>query len=219
MRTIRTKIYKFEELTKDAQQIAIENYRNNYLNNDFIYDDAYNTVKAFNAAFGTKEGSRSWLDINTNHIEDYILELSGFRLQKYLINNFGNTLFKNKYLKHGATVKNRKPFHPMQQQSILNSGPNKGKFMISYYSNLKKDNLCVLTGVCYDEDILQPIYNFLQKRDFSNCTINFYHLLNNCFESLKKSIENEVDFRNLDECIEEEILENYYEFTKDGKQF
>lgn len=33
MRTIRTKIYKFNELSNDAKQVAIENYRNQ--DNDF----------------------------------------------------------------------------------------------------------------------------------------------------------------------------------------
>lgn len=35
----------------------------------------------------------------------------------------------------------------------------------------------------------------------------------------KKSIENEIDYRNTDEAIIEDIQENDYEYTKDGNQF
>ena len=98
MRTIRTKVYSFNELSNEAQQTAIKKFRNNGVNTDFIYDDAYNSVKAFNEVFGTREGSCSWLDVYTYHIDDNILELKGFRLQKYLWNNYYNALFKPKFL-------------------------------------------------------------------------------------------------------------------------
>ena len=218
MKTIEIQIFKFDELSEGSKNVAIENFRNDNLDHDFIYDDAHKSVEAFNAAFGTKEGSRSWLDVSTRHIEDAILELNGFRLQKYLTNNFGVTFLKNKYLKHGQLSDTKKPFHRMmKQREITNNCPNKGKFSISYYSNLKKESSCNLTGVCYDDDLLQPIYEFLQKRDFSNCTIDFKSLLNDCFQSLKKSIENEVDYRNTDESIIEEIKANDYDFTENGK--
>jgi hypothetical protein len=216
MRTVRTKVYEFEELSETAKQTAIEKERNNVYT-DFIYDEAYKTVKAFNSVFKIQEGNRSWLDANFTNIDEDVQELKGFRLQKYIWNNFGNDIFKPKYLKHGELTDKRKPYHAMQKQrEITNNCPNKGKFYISYYSNIQKENSCVLTGVCYDQDILDPIYNFLEKRDFSNCTINFYHLINNCFEALKKSIESEVDYQNSDEAIIENLISNDYEFTKDG---
>lgn len=208
MRTVRTKIYKFEELKKDAQQIAIDHYRNNYLNNDFIYDDAYNTVKEFNSVFNTEEGRNSWLDVYTDHINDEILELKGFRLQKYIWNNYKNQLFKGKYYslwsKKDISYKYHKEGYPVLKVR---------------YSKVLKQSSCVLTGMCYDDDMLQPIYDFLEKRDFSNCTITFYHLLNDCFDELRKSIENEIDYRNTDDAIIEEIKANDYEFTENGNIF
>jgi len=208
MRTVRTKIYKFEELKKESQQIAIDHYRNNYLNNDFIYDDAYDTVKEFNSVFNTKEGRNSWLDVYTNHINDEILELKGFRLQKYIWNNYKNQLFKGKYYslwsKKDISYKYHKEGYPVLKVR---------------YSKVLKQSSCVLTGMCYDDDMLQPIYDFLEKRDFSNCTITFYHLLNDCFDELRKSIENEIDYRNTDDAIIEEIEANDYEFTESGKLY
>jgi hypothetical protein len=220
MKTIEISLYKFDELSEAAQQIAINNEREN-VDVDYIYDDAYNTVKAFNNIFGTSEGRNSWLDVDTSNFDDAILELKGFRLQKYLWNNFKDTLYKRKYLKHGELAAAKKPFHKMKKQTeITNNCPNKGKISVSYYSNIQKESKnCNLTGVCYDEDILDPIYDFLAKRDFSNCTIDFESLINDCFYELKKSIEDEVEYRNSDEAISEDLSENDQDYTKSGKLY
>lgn len=97
MRTIRIKLYKFDELSKDAQKKAIDNFRNNSVDTSFIYDDAHNTVKAFNDVFGTNTGLNSWLDCSCSNIDNNLLELKGLRLRTYIINNFWNSLFKGKY--------------------------------------------------------------------------------------------------------------------------
>lgn len=218
MRTVRTKIYKFEELTKEAQQKAIESYRNNGLSFDFIYSDAELTVNAFCNAFKVKSGSHSWLDCNTSYIDDDILNLSGLRLRKYILNNFGYILFKPKYLKSGGMNDDFKPFHPMRKQTTINTGPNKGKILVSYYSNIfKVAQNCNLTGMCYDDDMMQPIYDFLNLRSFDST--NFEDLLNSCFDAMRKTLKDEEDYMYTDEYIIEEINSNDYEFTKDGKQF
>ena len=213
MRTVRTKVYSFNELSNEAQQTAIEKFRNNGIETDFIYDDAEKTVEAFNSLFGTSSGRDSWLDVNTNNFDDDVLNLKGFRLQKYLWNNYGYSLFIGKY--YGNLVKTFKDgsIIPISKEHPA------GLRHVKRNSNVLKENSCVLTGMCYDNDLLQPIYEFLQKRDFSNCSTTFYDLLNECFYSLKKSIENEIDYRNTDEAIIEDIQENDYEFTKDGNQF
>jgi len=218
MRTIRTKIYQFDELNDGAKQKAINKYREND-NYDFIYSDAENTVKAFCDAFNVKTGSHSWLDCNTSKIDDAILELTGLRLRKYLLNNFGATLYKRKYLKNGQLSDAKKPFHRMMKQTeITNNCPNKGKFSISYYSNIFVEaNNCNLTGMCYDCDMMQPIYDFLELRIFDST--NFDDLLNSCFDAMRETIENEIDYRNTDEAVIEEIEANNYEFTENGNIF
>jgi hypothetical protein len=207
MRTVRTKVYSFEELSEEAKQVAINHQRNNVETN-FIYDESYKTVKAFIELFNLKEGNRSWLDANFTNVESDIQNLKGFRLQKYLWNNFGHGLFKSKYYslwsKKDITYEFYEDGYPVLK---------------SRYSKVFKDNSCVLTGMCYDESILQPVYEFLLKRDFSNCTINFYRLINDCFNKLEEAIESEIDYRNSDEAIEEDLLESDNEYTKSGNIF
>jgi hypothetical protein len=218
MRTIRTRIYKFEELNKEAQEIAIENYRNNNLTFDFIYSDAESTVNAFCDAFGVKSGSMSWLDCNTSNIDDDILQLTGLRLRKYILNNFGDTLYKRKYLKIGSNSKTLKPFHRMRKQTEIKNGSNKGLFYSVYYSNIcKVAKNCNLTGMCYDDDMMEPIYDFLELRTFGST--NFEYLLKECFDAMRSTLQKEEDYMYTDEYISEEIEANDYEFTEEGKIF
>lgn len=205
MKTIEIKLYKFDELSEAAQQKAINNEREN-LDHQFIYDDAYSTVKEFNLLFDTEEGRNSWLDCRTENIKDEVLDLKGFRLQKYIWNNYKNQLFKGKY--YSLWSKKEKSYkHYKEGYPVLKSRRSK----------VLKDYSCVLTGMCYDNDILSPIYDFLEKRDFANCSTNFQELLNGCFYEIKKTIENEIEYRESDEAIKEEIQDQDQDFTENGK--
>jgi hypothetical protein len=207
MRTIRTKVYFFNELSEEAKQTAINKQRPN-VDTDYIYDEAHETVKAFNELFNLSEHPNNWLNANAGNIENDVLKLRGVRLQKYLWNNFKNGLFKGKYYslwsKKDVSYKHYKDGYPVLK---------------SRYSKVIKENCCVLTGMCYDNDMLEPIYSFLLKRDFSNCTTNFCKLLNDCFNSLKNTIENEIEYKESDAGVTEEIMSNEYEFTKNGNRF
>lgn len=215
MRTIRTKIYQFNELNDDAKNLAIENYRNNNLTFDFIYSDAEKTVNAFNNVFGIRSGRNSWLDFNASNIDDSILELKGLRLHKYIVNNYFKDLFKRKF--YNSFGDNKKVYHPCVKINLYNM--EKGARVNSsnfYYSRIQFVDSCVLTGMCYDDDILQPIYNFLK---FPNENTNFEELINECFNAMRKTLNDEESHMNTDQYITEEIEANEYEFTKDGKQF
>jgi hypothetical protein len=219
MKTIRIKIYEFNELSEAAKQTAIENYKNNNLSFDFIYSDAENTVEAFCDAFNVKTGRNSWLDCNTSNIEDNILNLTGLRLRKYLLNNFGSILYKRKYLKTGENLDSRPTkYHRMQKITEIQRGLDKGKFYITYYSNLfVVSNDCNLTGMCYDNDMMGPMYDFLELRTFDST--NFEDLLNSCFYEMKRTLENEEEYMYSDEYISEEIENNDWQFTENGQIF
>jgi hypothetical protein len=218
MRTIRTKIYLFSELNSAAKEVALENYRNNNLDFDFIYSDAENTVKAFCESFNVKTGLNSWLDCCTSHIDDEILNLTGLRLRKYLLNNFGSTLYKRKYLKSFFSETEPKKWHPLRSyKPTFSRNENKKGFWITYTSKMFLESCCNLTGICYDDNMLKPVYDFLELRSFDDT--NFEDLLNACFDAMKETIEKEREYFQSDEYIIEQITENCLEFTKDGKEF
>lgn len=211
MRTVRTKVYKFGELSKLAKEKAISEYRATNIDLSSFYDEAYESVKEFHKIFGTKEGSRSWLDPISGHIDDNILQLKGLRLQKYIWNNFKTGLYKGKYFSLWSKTETTYEHHP-EGYPVLKSR----------YSKVILSNSCVLTGVSYDNSLLQPIYDFLEnyrlKADYYSY-MDFETLINDCFESLDKSLQTEEEYRNSDEAIIEDIETNEYEFTKDGRVF
>lgn len=207
MRTVCKTVYQFHELSEQAQKKAIENYRANEVNTDYIYDEAYNTVKKFNEVFGLKEDRRSWLDFNAGHIDGNILNLKGQRLRTYIENNFGAHITKGKYFslwsKSEVSFKHHKDGHPALK---------------SRYSKVMFERNCALTGVCYDQSILQPMYEFLDwnLRPDYNSYMDFETLMNDCFASLAKDIEDEVAAQNSDEAIADTIESNGYEFDENG---
>jgi len=216
MKTIELKIYSFSELSEEAQQKAISNYRNNGIDCQYIYDEAYQTIKKANELFNIKEGRNSWLVFSLSHIDDNIMNLKGLRLRKYLINNF--ELYKGKF--YAAIGDNRIINHPCIK--VHKYDMNKGARVSSsnfYYSRIQKENSCILTGVCYDDSFLGPMYDFINDyRNFPSANYQtFEDIIQYCFDSLKKDLESEEEYRNSDEAIKEEIEANEYEFTEDGK--
>ena len=91
-----------------------------------------------------------------------------------------------------------------------------GKTSTFLYSKLKFDNCCVLTGVCYDNDILEPIYNFLKRPDSKT---TFEDLIQDIEAAIQKTFNNMEEWLNSDEIITETIEANEYEFTEDGERY
>lgn len=209
MRTVRTKVYKFNELSEQAKQKAIDTFRSNDNEVNFyaeeICDSAKKVIKLFNLRTGNE-----YSDIRTSHIDDNILQLSGVRLYKYIINNYYSDLFTPAYIK---TI--YKEWHCKLFICKLKTGRDGNKYT-QVYSKTKKDNSCVLTGVCYDMDILEPIYKFLEKPSKG---ITFEDLMNEIGNAINKTYSDNDDWVNSDEFITETIEANEYEYTQDGRRF
>jgi hypothetical protein len=215
MKTISINLYSFNELSEEAKQKAVKNAP---VFTDFIYDEAYETVKKACKLFGISEGLNSWLDFSSNGIDENILNLRGLRLRKWILNNFWDTLYKRKF--YDSIGDNKIIKHPCIK--VYKFDINKGARVSSsnfYYSRIQKTNDSVLTGVSYDNDFLNPIYEFIEwkLRPDYNTYQDWESLLNDCFESLRLSIENEVQYRNSFEAIAEDLQANEYQFTEEGE--
>ena len=202
MKTVQINVYSFDELSEGAKQTALDEFRYSKNDNSYYFDEVITSVKKMADIFGLKFG-RAYTDLRFSHIEDDILNLSGLRLQKYIYNNFYDELFAPKmfflWSKKEKSLKYHKEDFPVLKRR---------------YSKILKTNECVLTGVCYDMDILQPVYDFLSKPD-KNITLEdlfriIEHRIDNCFYNTK-------EWLNSDEFITEEINASNYEFTEDGK--
>lgn len=211
-RTVRTKVYKFDELSKKAKEKAMEDYleREDF---DWIFNEAFETVRAFAEIFDIKVSSFDFIERYRSEyrfqMEDNILELSGQRLATYIWNNYKTQIYKGKYygklvdtFKDGTKIPVSKE-HPV------------GLRHVKRYSNCSIENSCVLTGVCYDDSILQPIYDFLDKP----INISLDRLLENCLREICKDVENEIEGQSKEDSISEHFEANEYEFTQDGKRY
>jgi len=195
-------------ICKKKENAAIKNPAfSKWLENDYDnYSELKNTLQVFENVFNIKTNWSfgnyiSYIELNTNNIEDYILELSGVRLLKYLYNNYFNDLYKGEYF--SLWSKKDKSFKYYKEGHAV---------LKSKYSKVIFKNDCVLTGVCYDDDILKPIYKFLKNPK----NISFKDLLKECLKSWLKVANAEYDYRTSEEYFIEEIEANGYEFTEDG---
>jgi len=213
MKTKTINICKFDELFTEIQEKVINDWRrDNYNHTPPFINEANDSFDKFAEIF-----SINWNNIDyeepyrneyTIKLNDDILNLSGVPLVKHIWNNYKSDIFKGKYygklvdtFSNGAKIPISKD-HPI------------GKRIVQRYSRVFLSNDCILTGVCYDNNLLNPIYEYLNK---PNDRVTFETLLNDCIYSLCHAVTSEIEYENSDEAIKETIRINDYDFTEDGE--
>ena len=68
--------------------------------------------------------------------------------------------------------------------------------------------------MCYDDDFLRPIYNFIAKPNNNN----FKDIVEDCFHSLVKTVEYEIELNSTMDSFEEHCAANDYEFDERGNR-
>jgi hypothetical protein len=192
--TIEQTVYNYSDLILPENSELKNKVINKFETGDFeyIWNEAHETVKAFHNIFGTRDGNGSWLDTNFDRCSNnaYQYDLTGLRLRKFIINNFYSNLYESKLI-YKKRYKVRK-------------------------SKLFKNRCCVLTGVCYDESILQPVYNLIENYSNEYDSLTFEQLIRDCLYSLRKDIDSEIEYNQSEEAILETIDANDYEFDANG---
>jgi len=211
MKTIN--VYPFDELSSTAKSNAIEDYRKKFRDGDYFYQSEYdNTVEAFCNLFCINYRNIDYIEPWRNdyriELDDNFLSLTGERLAKAIWNRFGDKLFVGKYFGH-LSIDDRPVYHPC----ITTHKHANGKYSNSYHSRIILTNDTVLTGVCYDDDILSPIYKFLEHPDFR---YNFYDLTRLCFREISNTFTEEFSYWYSDEGIIDEIYNHDALFFDDG---
>ncbi len=215
MKQITVNVYEFSELPGKVKEKIRSKYWADPHYCDFIWQDAWNTLKKFEKIFPVKIESLNVLQGVNFHFnfDDNQQVLSGIRLMKYLWNNYKHDLFKGKY--YSLESFNKKN-HEIKHKRVKSKKLDNGNFFNAYHSAIQLDNCCVLTGVCYDDDLLDPVYDFLKnpKEHF-----DFKDLINECISSLEESIISEYNYKLSDEGLEEYFEANDIEFYENGSQF
>ena len=209
MRKIEIKIYSFSELSEEAKETAIQDERNTQ-DFDYIYDDVLETIKAFCDIFNFSVKTRNSIFEPIIDVPFDVSNLHGQRLKTYIYNNYGNTLFKGKY--YGKLVDTEKDGTKIEKGKAHPAGLR----LVQRRSKVFKSDCCVLTGVCYDDDMLSVFYDFLKGVKYQD--LNLEELIEQAFYNLESSVNNEIEYRQSDEGIEEELTERDEEFTENGKR-
>lgn len=220
MRTVEVKVFSFEELSDKAKKRAIEEHSRGMEYGWSSENEA--SLKAFADLFNlhrldwqygfchayASASFESWSEGREN--------LSGKRLIAELWNIGKDRIWKRKYLKHGELRDERPPYHPMREVREITTGPNKGKYSVSYYSRIQRQADCPFTGVCSDYYLIQPIEKYLENPDPNK---TYKELIKDCLASWAKACGEDYEHTFSDEYIQEEIEANEYEFTEDGSKF
>jgi hypothetical protein len=199
MRTQQISIYKFSELPEDAQQRAIDDWRQR----DEPAWDSENreSLKAFESLFPISStdweyGYHNYINYKLDYVyDDEIFDLTGIRLLKYLVNNYWDSIYKGKYYStHGNWV----------------DGNYKYKFR---HSNCQYESCCPFTGYFMDDILLDPIHEFIKN---PNEYTTFEQLLYECLQAWVYACRDDWEYQQSDEYIKEIIEVNGYEFTENG---
>lgn len=210
-RTIRIKLYKFEELSDKAKEKAIEDWR--VINTDYAWtSEVRQSLEKFAMIFPVRikdwsyggRGEGVYFEMTTNY--DEIDEMSGWRLATYIWNNYRGDIFKRKYYgKLTETFKDGSPIPTSKEHPT-------GYRHVRKDSNIFIENDCVLTGTWIDNIILGPVYKFLAKPDDTT----FKDLLEDCFNEWVKGANENIEDQNSDDYITDMLISNEYEFREDG---
>jgi hypothetical protein len=194
--TITITTYSFDELSDDAKQRAIEQWRTNTTEIDWAEENK-DTLNAFCGIFPIdvtdwEYGYRNIINCRMTTEYDEIDNLTGIRLLKYLSNNYWDKIYKGKYYSTG---------HPNYK---------------SRRSNCQFESICPLTGYCMDESILEPIHTFMKQ---PNDRTTLKQLLYECLQSWIQACAKDYEWQQSDKYITDTIQANDYEFTEDGKRY
>jgi hypothetical protein len=211
MQTKTYNVYKFDELTEEQKEKAINNLRDDQ--SEFTWSSEYEaSMQAFEADFPVKITNWSidpfgYSYINFDFTDDEHSQLKGDDLRKHLYNHYFNSLWSGKYygklvdtLPNGSKIEKSKD-HPI------------GKRHVKRYSKVFFEESAP-TGFCVDYDLRKPIYEFLKSK---NNDTTFEELIKDCLETFIDTWRADIEYQASDEVIIETIHANDYEFTSDGK--
>jgi hypothetical protein len=191
MRTIKTNLYQFHELSKAAQETAIEKQRNNennvYL--DFFYDDCIELIN--------KKGFKG--NIKLQYSLSYC-QGDGLSFSCDYYNNL-NTLF----IEILGTEK-QKTINCIINNCILKINGNNGRYCYAHRNdvNLELDNYYVKSSTNLD-NLISQVETKLKDLYIDLC------------KELENNGYSEIEYQNSDECIIDYFNNNEIEFYENGK--
>ena len=200
MRTIERKIYHYDELSEQAQKVAIESMRDE-ISNVRIESDSYeyqNTLDKIEHIFGVKV--YNW---NVNEYNPYFR----FEFTNIEEDTENEPRLLLRYLNTNVLpyIDNKKRYYSKTSRA-------------SRKSRISCNNIYeyCLTGCWCDSAIDNALNNI--KQSVKN-KFNAREFVNSILEGFFEQWRNDYEYAISDECISEEIEANDYEFYENGKPY
>lgn len=192
MRTI--KIFTFNELSEAAKLKAVESYREYRSGDDFDYSEYKASLNAFAEDVGIE--IRDWsygLDGCTVSFDHGDLEgldtMTGARAYAWIVNNV-------------------KGLAPGPRIYTVNREANRHGFkvterIVKHTSGVFKNvDCCNYTGVFCDENLMQPLREFLKNPDGRTIA----DLIRESIDNYCNALQDDLDYRESDEFLTEDLL-------------
>lgn len=190
MKTLTLNLYTFNELSTEAQEVAIKNYANigyedfNASERESSYKKAEAIYKELHSIEGTISGARLYTWIRNNIVSDF--DKRNF-ISKHTDGTFKNSAWEYKY--------------------------DCVKYRVSKVFTSNDFEECPLTGVAYDIDFLQPIYDFLKNPD--KYTTNEDLTIPDYGDVWQR----DYDYYTSEEAIREQLENTENEYLETGEEY
>lgn len=211
MREVKCKLYKFEELSEEAQKKVIDRERDDIqrLHIDAWESEYRDSLKEFCELFGIDV--RHWEvdscsydyrfrfknDVYERDAED----VTGKYLARFM-RDIHKYVFKGKYLSSKG--------HLGEDGKWVYGKSKNSKILLVDYD-------CPLTGYCGDNFILHPVWEWFKKPDYNK---SLYDLVDDCLDSFFKEWRDDMESGGTDEYVREELLTDEDEiYCEDGTLF
>ena len=205
MRSMSVNVYKADELSDSAQSEAHINWTADGYG---WHSDNEKALEEFAKIFPVKitgweyggQYAHVTFELESQFEYDDNPDMAPQRLATYIYNNYYNDIVKGKY------------FSLWSKTEKSERNPSVGKLK-SRHSKVMFESCCPLTGYCVDEDLLQPIFEFLKKP--YDTTLN--DLMNKCLQAWAKSCDDDFNGSLTLEAFLDSAEANDYEFYEDGR--
>lgn len=192
MRTLN--VFTFNELSDSAKQKAVECFRAYRSGDDFDYSEYKASLAAFADDIGININNWSYgldgctVDFDFGELE-VLNTITGARAYAWIVNNV-------KGLRPGPRV------YTISRE-VNRHGFTRNERIVKRVSGVyRADDCCNYTGVCCDEDLLQPFREFLLKPD--SRTVE--DLIKAAIDNYCSALRDDLEYRESDEFLTEELI-------------
>ena len=201
-------IYRLDELSSEAREKAHAEYLRSGASSDwFDGDGVRDVIKKVEDFFDCRiygwcvDSYRPEYPSVDFRNEDR-LDLKGERARAWFWNNYGKALF---------------PFH-RQGEGKYNEKTRRVEYKRTsrIFHDKATDGLCIFTGICWDNDALDAVSDFMLGKTGRDATTTVESVIRDSIHGLFRALNKEAEYRDSFEAFSEASEANNWEYLEDG---